>query len=288
MAFPISVPDMLGFGTTDMPLEPSAYSTKRLCDDLAALLDHLGVQKAVVIGHDWGAFTAGRFALWHPERLLALALLSVPYTPPPTQHMSVHDMVERFPSFGYQIYFASEESAGEIEAHVRNCTFDCSGAPSYVPSSLQFFRLLFRSPSQRTKSWSRMGELQYHILSGQVLDGGLLNDEELDYYVSSFRRGMIGPLSYYRTTKVRFEEERDAALPSKLRANLPVLFMYGTSDVTCPPAAVINSEKFIDQLKVVPISGVGHWVMLETPQMVTEAILQWLRSAVGPRVVTHL
>ncbi|KAG6373833.1 hypothetical protein JVT61DRAFT_5981 [Boletus reticuloceps] len=38
---------MLGYGKTDMPLEASAYSTKRLCDDLAALLDHLGVQKAV-------------------------------------------------------------------------------------------------------------------------------------------------------------------------------------------------------------------------------------------------
>lgn len=43
----VIVPDMLGYGKTDMPLEASAYSTKRLCDDLAALLDHLGVQKAV-------------------------------------------------------------------------------------------------------------------------------------------------------------------------------------------------------------------------------------------------
>lgn len=45
----VVVPDMLGYGETDMPLEASAYSTKRLCDDLAALLDHLGVQKAVSI-----------------------------------------------------------------------------------------------------------------------------------------------------------------------------------------------------------------------------------------------
>ena len=43
----VIVPDMLGYGKTDMPSEASAYSTKRLCDDLAALLDHVGVQKAV-------------------------------------------------------------------------------------------------------------------------------------------------------------------------------------------------------------------------------------------------
>ena len=43
----VVVPDMLGYGTTDMPLDSDQYSTKRLTDDLAALLDLLGVQKAV-------------------------------------------------------------------------------------------------------------------------------------------------------------------------------------------------------------------------------------------------
>ena len=27
-----------------------------------------------MIGHDWGSYTAGRFALWHPERLVALVM----------------------------------------------------------------------------------------------------------------------------------------------------------------------------------------------------------------------
>ena len=95
----------------------------------------------VVIGHDWGSFTASRFALWYPERLLALAMyafhsismdrdstgrrrLSVPYTPPLTHHMSVHERAQRYPSFGYQVYFASEESTAEIEAHVRINPFE--------------------------------------------------------------------------------------------------------------------------------------------------------------------
>lgn len=70
----VVVPDMLGYGTTDMPLDSDEYSTKKLSDDLAALLDVLGIQKAVIIGHDWGAFTVSRFALWHPDRLLALIM----------------------------------------------------------------------------------------------------------------------------------------------------------------------------------------------------------------------
>ena len=88
----VIAPDMLGYGGTDKPRAAEEYSMRRLCADLAAILDVVGVHKAVsarsahacdcdvdfavqiVIGHDWGSFTAARFALWHPNRLLALAL----------------------------------------------------------------------------------------------------------------------------------------------------------------------------------------------------------------------
>jgi soluble epoxide hydrolase / lipid-phosphate phosphatase len=43
----IIVPDMLGYGSTDMPLDFKEYSTKRLANDLAALLDLLSIEKAV-------------------------------------------------------------------------------------------------------------------------------------------------------------------------------------------------------------------------------------------------
>jgi soluble epoxide hydrolase/lipid-phosphate phosphatase len=258
---------MLGYGKTDMPSEASAYSTKLLCDDLAALLDHLGVRKAVVIGHDWGSFIASRFALWYPDRLLALVLLSLPYFPPSTQYRPVEEVAQIYPSYGYQVYFASEQSTAEIEANLA-----------------LFFPLAFRHHRQTEFLLSHLGDFQDCLLSGKKPGGCILSDKELEYYVSNFgQKGMIGPLSYYRTTKFRFEEERDAALPSKLRADLPVLFMYGTEDVTCPPQAARNSEKFIDQLKVVPLSGIGHWVMVEASQAVTEEILQWLRPTLGAK-----
>ena len=43
----VVVPDMLGYGGTDKPLAAEEYSTKKLCADLAALLDVVGVSKAV-------------------------------------------------------------------------------------------------------------------------------------------------------------------------------------------------------------------------------------------------
>jgi hypothetical protein len=43
----VVVPDMLGYGGTDKPLAVEEYSTKKLCADLAALLDIIGVSRAV-------------------------------------------------------------------------------------------------------------------------------------------------------------------------------------------------------------------------------------------------
>ena len=62
------VPDMLGYGGTDKPLAAEGYSTKKLCADLAALLDVVGVSKAVSVHPSRGDFgcTRGAFncGLW--------------------------------------------------------------------------------------------------------------------------------------------------------------------------------------------------------------------------------
>jgi len=77
-----------------------------------------------VIGHDWGSYIAGRFALWHPDRLLALGLLSVPFTPPTKRYNSLEDAVRKVPNYAYQLYFANPESTKEIEVNVRRTVIE--------------------------------------------------------------------------------------------------------------------------------------------------------------------
>jgi soluble epoxide hydrolase/lipid-phosphate phosphatase len=72
--YPVVVPHMLGYGRTAKPLEAEAYSAKNICSQLAAVMDHLQLEKVVVLGHDWGAAIAWRFALWFPERLIGLVV----------------------------------------------------------------------------------------------------------------------------------------------------------------------------------------------------------------------
>jgi pimeloyl-ACP methyl ester carboxylesterase len=65
--------------------EPDEFTFSQYADDLAGIMDALGIQKAFVVGVAYGARTAARFALRHPERLTALGLFDVALTPPVEQ-----------------------------------------------------------------------------------------------------------------------------------------------------------------------------------------------------------
>ncbi|KAB5595358.1 hypothetical protein CTheo_1230 [Ceratobasidium theobromae] len=114
----VVVPDKPGYGGTDQPKDIKAYTTKSICADLAALLDLIGVQRVILVGHDWGAETVWRFCLWHTQRVRAVIALSVPFYPPAPEHIPMDEMVRRVPSFGYQKYLADPKSAAEIDQNV--------------------------------------------------------------------------------------------------------------------------------------------------------------------------
>ena len=61
------------------------FTFSRYADDLAGIMDALDIDKAFVLGVAYGARTAARFALRHPERLTALGLFDVALTPPVEQ-----------------------------------------------------------------------------------------------------------------------------------------------------------------------------------------------------------
>jgi pimeloyl-ACP methyl ester carboxylesterase len=82
-------PDVRGYGSSDKPAAIEAYSMKNLLADFLGVLDLLGEQDAVLVGHDWGAAMAWNTAALHPDRYRAVVGMSVPHLgrPPlsPTQ-----------------------------------------------------------------------------------------------------------------------------------------------------------------------------------------------------------
>ncbi|KAF9266318.1 epoxide hydrolase [Marasmius fiardii PR-910] len=261
----VVVPDMLGYGGTDKPEDASEYTTKKLCNDLSALLDLMEIKRAVVLGHDWGAFTAARFALWHPDRLLALIILSVPYTPPSPVYISVEEVAKLAPDLAYMMFFNNKKSTTIIESELD-----------------KFVKFIYKRPG--TNAGFNMASLGVKGISNPFKaleipeEDLILSRQEYDYVLRELQKGMNGPLNYYRTAKFRHDEERDAGLPSNLRIDLPVLFMWGTLDKTTTNSVIAKAHKFVPRIQDMALEGRGHWLMVEAAGDVTEKVISWLEG----------
>ena len=75
--FQVIVPDLRGYGKSDKPAAVDAYSLPFLAGDVLAVLGSLGIDRAHVVGHDWGAALAWGLASLAPDRVDHLVVLSV-------------------------------------------------------------------------------------------------------------------------------------------------------------------------------------------------------------------
>jgi len=75
--FQVIVPDMRGYGQSDKPDGVEPYSIPYLAGDIVAVLDSLGLERAHIVGHDWGAAVAWAFGSLLPDRVDQLVALSV-------------------------------------------------------------------------------------------------------------------------------------------------------------------------------------------------------------------
>lgn len=73
----VIVPDLRGFGESSKPADVERYGVLDLVGDVLGILDSLEVQRAHVVGHDWGAALAWAMAAFVPDRVDHLAALSV-------------------------------------------------------------------------------------------------------------------------------------------------------------------------------------------------------------------
>jgi len=101
--FKVIVPDQRGYGASDKPTEVDAYHLAFVATDVAAVLDHAGVDRAHVVGHDWGAAAAWLFASLSPERVDHLVALSVGH---PSTFRS--DGYEQYEKSWYMLLFQFE------------------------------------------------------------------------------------------------------------------------------------------------------------------------------------
>ena len=264
-------PDMRGYGQTDKPDAIDQYTLLHLTGDMVGLLDAIGTDQAVVVGHDWGAPVAWRCALFRPDRFRAVVGLSVPFqVRGPNRPSTVMPRTEkqRF----YQLYFQTPGVAeAELEKDVHNAIkttlFALSGdAPVEDPASLAML------PSEG--GW----------LDGKPTTQSLptwLTDNDIEFYVEEFKRtGFGGGLNWYRNIDRNWEL---LAPWSGAKVQVPALYVVGDRDgVYRSPSwshLVPSLKQFVPLLReTIVLKGCGHWTQQERAKDVNNALLEFLKQ----------
>lgn len=74
-------PDLRGYGGSEAPEAVEAYDISHLTGDLVGLLDALGIERAVFMGHDWGGLVLWRMPLFHQARVAGVIGINTPFVP---------------------------------------------------------------------------------------------------------------------------------------------------------------------------------------------------------------
>jgi pimeloyl-ACP methyl ester carboxylesterase len=261
----VLAPDQRGYGGSSRPERVEDYDIEALTGDLLALLDDVGEERAVFVGHDWGAILVWQLALLAPERVAGVVGMSVPFMPrapmPPTQLLRqvLGD------SWFYVLYF---QEPGVADA-------DLGRDPATT------MRRLLAAVTREEGA-----EFDPSVLAP---DGrgfvdripepeGLpdwLNQAELDHFIAEFTRtGFTGPINWYRNFDRNWELTPQLA---GAKVEVPSLFIGGALDpvlLMSPPAA---AEPWLtDHRGTVLIEGAGHWVQQQAPDEVNAALVEFI------------
>jgi pimeloyl-ACP methyl ester carboxylesterase len=106
--FQVITYDQRGYGASDKPPEVDAYAIPFLAIDVTAVLDALGIERAHVVGHDWGAAVAWATASFAPDRVDHLVAMSVGHP----SAFGIMDMSQREKSW-YMLLFQFQPQAEE-------------------------------------------------------------------------------------------------------------------------------------------------------------------------------
>jgi pimeloyl-ACP methyl ester carboxylesterase len=106
--YQVIAPDLRGTGDSEAPPERKKYGIDIICSDIVALMDYLGIKKASVIGHDWGAVAGWVFAGKYPERVKCYVALSVSH--PRAYRSNLEQLLRGWYTVLFQIPCIAEKS----------------------------------------------------------------------------------------------------------------------------------------------------------------------------------
>ncbi|HUP57000.1 MAG TPA: alpha/beta hydrolase [Bdellovibrionota bacterium] len=184
--FRVLVPDQRGYNLSEKPPGVASYDIDLLASDVVGLIRWAGHERAILVGHDWGAAVAWHVALRYPEAVERLVIANGPHPRALIRHFRKPAQLRRsWYIFGFQIPYLPELSlasrdyrwlAGGMKATSRKGTFtreqldeykQAWAQPGALSSMLNWYRAVFRSPRRGMRTWQGTVKVPTTIIWGE-------------------------------------------------------------------------------------------------------------------------
>lgn len=229
--------DGLGVNLSDKPGDLSLYKVSNLAEQIDALAQHLiGDDVFHLVGHDWGGALAWSYAQQYPQRLKKVVAINAP----PTNQLI--GLLESNPEQQRRSAYMWDMRSGKThEAMTRNganqvwknACAGLRGLPHFTPEDDEIFGQGLARPG--------------------AIDGGI------NWYRANIP--MPGDVS-----DEDFWPSRTAS------TSVPGLLIWGEDDRTFIPEFIDDLPRFVDNLTVTRLPGLGHSPMLEDPERVSSLL----------------
>jgi pimeloyl-ACP methyl ester carboxylesterase len=246
-AFQVTLYDLRGHGLSE--IAPTGYTPREMADDLGGLLDHLGIEQAVLIGHSYGGVVALHYAAQHPERVVGLVVAdSRVNTLQPVQRLGDSPYLSRF----------------------ERAVIDASGA-DWSQETQVGIRFLEEVAQPRHR------ELRMQAGSWVPFGGPRGSEREAERWLellsgTTARRDFCAPVDL---------------TPAQLRrVATRVLLVYGERS-RCLPSCV-GLASLLGQAKTVIVPGAGHFHPVTQPREFLGAVFDFLGEPPVPRPLDAL
>src|SRR6201985_2371938 len=242
----VIAPDQRGYGATDRPEAVEAYDMEHLTGDLVGLLDHLKIDKAIFVGHDWGGFVVWQMPLRHASRVDGVVGVNTPHFP-----RAPIDPIELFRQrFGDKMYIVQFQNPGRepdkifggrveqtFDAFMRKPVPRAVDAPPEQPvagvGASPRVNLAF---PQMIANYDARHDSRTPILSA----------EEKKVFVDTFTKtGFTGGINWYRNMSRNWQRSADIDHTVKV----PSLMIMAENDQVLPPSSADGMEKIIPDLE---------------------------------------
>ena len=274
----VIAPDQRGYGATDRPEPVEAYDLEQLTADLAGLLDHLDIDKAIFVGHDWGGFVVWQMPLRHPQRVAGVVGINTPHVA-----RAPADPIELFRQrFGDMMYIVQfQDPAREpdrifgsrveqtFDAFMRKPVPSKDDEPAAPPAAgVGASPKLNLAFPQMIAAYDARFDPRAPILSV----------EEKQVFVDTFTTtGFTGGINWYRNMTRNWQ--RAEGLDYTVR--VPSLMIMAENDAVLPPSATEGMEKIVPDLEKYLVRDSGHWTQQEKPGEVSDKLIEWRRRRFG-------